>query len=188
MTAEKISGKGTRMKPLSLLLRTTGLLGMTSLSACFPPQTPVVSNCPRVAVLAQGSRETLFQPGRQDIAAEIAQARITGVAGTCKLDADEKVLRVVFQAGFSASSGPAYTGGSLTLPYLISLSRGDDILSVSTSNVTFAFNQPGTTQGAATQPIRLVFPDKPETAETEILVSFRLTPDQLAYNEAHPDQ
>ncbi len=40
------------MKPLSLLLRTTGLLGMTSLSACFPPQTPVVSNCPRVAVLA----------------------------------------------------------------------------------------------------------------------------------------
>jgi hypothetical protein len=183
MTGRKISGKGGRMKHALLL---PAFAGLAALAACATP-APLVTNCPNVAVLAQGSSLTEFLPGRDDVAAQITQAKITGVAGSCTLVKHKKqhFLQVVFQAGFAATNGPANTSQSLALPYLVSVSQGDDIISVSGGTIVLNFDGNASTAAATTKPVTLKFPDTPDTAATDVLVSFHLTPDQLAYNASH---
>jgi hypothetical protein len=172
------------MKHAALFLPLATLLG---LSACSSPP-PLTTNCPTVAVLEQGSTLTQFLPGRQDIAAEITHAQITGVAGTCQLDKKGHLLTVKFQAGFAATSGPANTSSTLILPYLISESQGDVIIGVTDDTIPLKFDGNQSAAQATTKPFTLHFPNAPDTAATDILVSFHLTPDQLAYNAAHPGQ
>ncbi len=172
------------MKHAALFLPLATLLG---LSACSPPP-PLTTNCPNVAVLEQGSTMTEFLPGRQDVAAEITHAQITGVAGTCQLDKKGNLLTVKFQAGFIATNGPANTRSTLIFPYLISESQGDVIIGVQDDSIPLKFDGNQSAAQASTKPIILHFPNSPDTAATDILVSFHLTPDQLAYNAAHPGQ
>src|ERR1700761_2523652 len=131
MTGPKISGKGGRMKHAALLLSAATLL---ALNACAPA-APLTTNCPNVAVLEQGSTLTEFLPGRQDIAAQITHAQITGVAGTCQLNKKGNLLTVKFQSGFSATNGPANTSSTLVLPYLVSESQGSVIIGVTQDSI-----------------------------------------------------
>jgi hypothetical protein len=179
MTGRKISGKGGGMKHANLLPRALpGLACLFALTACHNPP-PLVTNCPNVAVLEQGRVVTVFLPGRQDVAAEIAQAKIT-------LEKKKQTLRVTFQAGFAATNGPANTSPTLNLPYLIALSEGDNLLSTKSGSITLKFNGNESNTTAATKPITYEFPNTPETATMDLLVSFHLTPEQLSYNAAHP--
>ncbi len=163
------------------------LAGMLALGACAAQQ-PLKTNCPNVAVLAQGSALTEFLPGRQDVAAKIATARITGIAGSCTQQTEKKRLKVVFQTGFSALAGPANQSRSLVLPYMIVISSQDHLISATPETITLTFHGNSLSAGAASPPVKLSFPDTPETAATDVLVSFHLTPDQLAYNQSHPQQ
>lgn len=172
------------MKHADLFLPFAALL---ALSACGNPP-PLTTNCPNVAVLEQGSTLTAFLPGRQDIAAQITHAQITGVAGSCQLDKKGNLLTVSFQAGFAATNGPANTSSTLILPYLVSESQGDVIISVTDNSIPLKFDGNQSAAQATTKPITLHFPNSSDTAATDILVSFHLTPDQLAYNAAHPGQ
>jgi hypothetical protein len=184
MTGRKISGKGGRMKHAALLPTLSGLL---ALAACAT-QPPITTNCPNVAVLEQGSTMTVFLPGRQDIAAEITHAQITGVAGSCTLEKKKKELRVTFQAGFAATKGPASTSPTLVLPYLVSLSQDDNIVRVTDYAIPLTFDGIASAAAATTKPFNYVLPNVPETATLDILVSFHLSPAQLAYNNSHPGQ
>lgn len=172
------------MKHAALFLPFATLL---ALGACSSPP-PLTTNCPNVAVLEQGSTMTEFLPGRQDIAAQITHAQITGVAGTCQLDKKGHILTVKFQAGFAATNGPANTSSTLVLPYLVSESQGNVIIAVTNDSIPLKFNGNQSAAQATTKPITLHFPNSADTAATDILVSFHLTPDQLAYNAAHPGQ
>ncbi len=163
------------------------LLALSALAACSA-EPPISTNCPNVAVLEQGSTLTTFLPGRTDIAAQIISARITGVAGTCQLLKKKNELKVTFQAGFAATNGPANTSANLVLPYLISTSVGNNILSVTNNTIPLKFNGNESAAAATTKPLTVVFPNTSTTADTDVLVSFHLTPDQLAYNNAHPGQ
>jgi hypothetical protein len=171
-------------------MKHVGLLAFVALGALAgcAGAPPPVTNCPNVAVLEQGSTVTEFLPGREDVAAEIAQAKITGVAGSCTLEKKRKraaVLTVAFQAGFSAVSGPANTGQTLVLPYLVSLSQGDQLLATYYGNIALNFDGNASTATATTKVLTLKFPDTADTAATDVLVSFHLTPEQLAYNAGH---
>ncbi len=172
------------MKHAALLLPVSGLL---ALAACATTP-PISTNCPNVAVLEQGSTMTVFLPGRQDVAAEVSHAQITGVAGSCQLEKNKHELRVTFQAGFAATNGPANTSSTLVLPYLVSLSQDDNIVRVTDYEIPLKFNGNASAAAATTKPFTYVLPNVPETATLDILVSFHLTPEQLAYNSAHPGQ
>jgi len=184
MTGPKISGKGGRMKHPALLPAFGALLLVAACSSA----PPLVTNCPNVAVLEQGSTLTAFLPGRTDIAAQITHAQITGVAGSCTLEKKKHLLQVVFEAGFAATNGPANTSSTLDLPYLVSLSQGDTIVSVTNNVIPLKFDGNESTATATSKPFKYDLPNVPETAGLDILVSFHLTPDQLAYNNAHPGQ
>ncbi len=155
------------------------------LAACASAP-PLTTNCPNVAVLEQGSSLTEFLPGREDVAAQITQARITGVAGSCELQKKKNQLKVTFQAGFTATNGPANTSQILVLPYLISISQGETLSLVTDKAIALRFDGNASTAAATSKPETVILPNTPESAATEILVSFHLTPEQLRYNAAHP--
>ena len=162
------------------------LTAVLALTACGATTPPPAAYCPNVAALAQANTLTLFLPGRQDIAAEITQAKITGIAGSCTLVKKQNLLRVKFQAGFSGSNGPANNNPSLLLPYFVSISQGDTIISKANYTITLSFSGNVSTATAATKPITVDLPNTPDSATTDILIGFQLTPDQVAYAAAHP--
>ncbi len=156
-----------------------------ALAACNADAPTPRIYCPNVRVLEQTSSLTQFLPGRQDAGAQITSAHITGVAGACALDG-KSVLHVTFQAGFSATNGPANHGKTLTLPYFVALEDRDDIISKSIDTITIPFNGNTQSASATSQTLSVDVRNIGETEHAEILVGFQLTPDQLAYAASHP--
>jgi hypothetical protein len=157
-----------------------------ALTACGTDKPTPNGFCPSVAVLAQASTLTAYLPGRTDIGAEITAAQITGVAGSCTLVKKNSILRVKFQAGFNATNGPADSNAPVTLPYFVAISRGDDIISKTNYSITMNFDGNATTASATSKPVTVELSNVPESAQTEILVGFQLTPQQLAAGSATP--
>jgi hypothetical protein len=182
MTGGKNSGKGRAMKHLPCLL---ALLSLSGLAACATDHPPPMY-CPPVRVLEAGQVLDAFLPGRSDVAAQITEARITGVAGSCTLEKKKGLLVVKFQAGFTASDGPADHGAPLTLPYFVSISQGEDIVSKNAYSITLTFDGNESEASAVSKPITVELPNQRLSTRTDILVSFQLTPAELAYAAAHP--
>jgi hypothetical protein len=175
MTGVKNSGKGGAMKHASLAL----ILPLV-LAACGADAPTPRLDCPNVNVLEQTSTLTQFLPGRQDAGAEITTAHITGVAGSCDL-VKPGVLKVTFQAGFSASNGPANQGHTLKLPYFVALTQGDTIISKTLDTMEIPFDGNVSTAAVTGKSITLEVPNANGSARSEILVGFQLTPQQLSY-------
>ncbi len=173
------------MKRLPAML--AAICGTLCLAACGDsPPTPT-AYCPSPAVLQQAGTLTLFLPGRQDIAAEVTTAKITGIAGSCTLEPKKNLLRVTFRAGFSASNGPANQQAKLVLPYFVAISNGDNVISKTPYTITISFDGNVTMASATSKPVTVELSNVPESAATDILLGFQMTPDQLAYTAAHPD-
>jgi len=167
MTAGKISGKGAAMN-----FRFLALLPAIALASCADkPQPPAF--CPQVAVLAQAQTLTTYLPGRSDVAAQITSAQITGVAGICSTDKKSRLLTVSFQAGFSASNGPADHGAPVTLPYFVAITRGDEIISKTDYSITLPFDGNASEAEATSKPVKIVLGNRPDSADVQILVGFQ---------------
>jgi len=181
MTAAKYSGKGGAMKHLLLLVCLP-----LALAACTEADAPAARlYCPNVRVLEQTSSLTQFLPGRQDAGAEITAAKITGVAGSCVLEKDG-VVRVSFQAGFTATNGPANHGQTVSLPYFVAESADDAIISKTLSTIDVRFDGNLSTAAVTSRKLTVEVPNDHSSARTDILVGFQLSQDQLAYAAAHP--
>ena len=172
----------------SLGLPVLALTALTGCSGSTPTLSAAAVYCPQVAVLEQASTLTEFLPGRSDISAQITQAQITGVAGSCDTLKKNQLLHVTFKAGFSASNGPANHNQSLTLPYFVAIANGDDIVSKTNYSITLNFNGNVVTAQATSKPVKIELPNTDMSNNIQILVGFQLTPDQLAYAESHPEQ
>ena len=163
------------------------LLTLTSLAGCgADPANPPPIFCPQVAVLQQASSLTQFLPGPADMADEITQAQITGVAGACTLKAKKQRLQVSFRVGFAASNGPANHSATLNLPYFVAITQGNNIISEQNYNIDLSFAGNLATTQATTRSFTLDFPNQSSSRDLQILIGFQLTPAQLSYAAAHP--
>jgi hypothetical protein len=95
------------------------------------------------------------------------------------------MLTLSFQAGFTADDGPANHGAPVTLPYFIALTAGDDVVTKIPGSMTLDFAGHSLAQ-ATTSSIKLKFPNDERSDLIEVLIGFQLSPDQVAYNAAHP--
>jgi hypothetical protein len=141
--------------------------------------------CPKVNVLEETSSLTQFLPGRQDAGAEVTSAHMTGVAGSCALKGGS-MLNVTFQAGFSASNGPANHGRTLELPYFVAVTAGDEIIAKTLDTMAVPFSGNVSAAAVTSKTLTVEVPNTDTRGQAEILVGFQLTPAQLAYAEAHP--
>jgi hypothetical protein len=162
------------------------VLSLTALSACADDTQPAPMFCPQVAVLQQAQTLTAFLPGRSDVASQVTTAQITGVAGSCALEEKKNQLLVNFQAGFSASNGPANNGKTLTLPFFVAIANGDNIISKSDYTIALPFNGNSSTTQATSKPIKVELANDHASKSIEILVGFEMTQDQLNYAATHP--
>jgi len=169
----------------SSALLAPALLSLALLSACADSGPTPVMHCPDVDMLQQARTLTVFEPGRQDVAARVTTAQLTGISGTCKLEGDKHALLITVQAGFEADDGPANNGAALSLPWFVAITQGDNIISETDYTIKLAFDG-NSTAAASSQAVKVEFPNLPETNGTQVLVGFKMTPDQLAYAAAHP--
>jgi len=151
-----------------------------------PGDAPRPFFCPEPARLEQASTLTEFLPGREDVAAQVTTAQITGIAGSCTLEPKKHRLVVNFQAGFAATNGPANNGAALTLPYFVAITDGDDVISKTDYTITLAFDGNASTAQATTKPLKIELARGDFDEGTQILVGFEMTADQLSYAQAHP--
>jgi hypothetical protein len=184
MTGPENSGKGGNMKNFNVLAF-AALLPLAACGFAKPNQAPPFF-CPQVAVLEQAQTLTLFLPNRVDVASRITTAQVTGVSGSCKLQEKKNAVLVTVKPAFLADNGPANNGAPLSLPWFTAITANDNIIQKSNYTLNLAFNGNQSTIGGTAKPIKIELPNTPDTANTEILVGFYMTPDQLAYAAAHP--
>jgi hypothetical protein len=183
MTADKNSGKGTAMKqaliPAAILL--------LCLAACADDDAPQGKlYCPTVSRVEQLSSLTRFLPRSEDVTAEVTEAHITGLAGGCDEEPDKHAVLVAFKIGFSATNGPANHGASVELPYFVSVTQGDTVVSKVSYTIPVMFDGNVTTATAVSKTVKIELPNVHLTEDTEVLVGFQLSPEQLAYVTDHP--
>ncbi len=158
---------------------------LLALAGCAD-DTPPAMYCPHVAVLQQAGTLTAFLPGHTDIASQITTAQITGVAGVCTLRPKKHLLELSFRAGFQASNGPANHGATLSLPYFVALTHGDNIISKTDYTMNLSFNGNNSTAQATSKPVKVELSNDHASSHVEVLIGFELTPEQMTYAAAHP--
>ena len=146
------------------------------------PQAP----CPRVALLAEAVDLTRYREGaRPDLASMEVDARMTGFQARCDYASREGGLDVTLRVQVAAERGPAATGNTADLPYLVAvteeaesrvLNRGTD-----TVRVLFGTGDRRTTAQGEEMLVRIPG-DVRQAAEKVVLVGFLLSPEQLAAN------
>jgi hypothetical protein len=140
--------------------------------------------CPKAEVLADARSLVQFQPGAgRDITDIEYQAQVSELRSRCKSRRDEASLHIT--VSFTAWLGPAAQGRTLSVPYFVAVTRGEDVLSKEsfTADVSFEPEQRQATVEAEVK--KLAVPVETGEQPTEVVVGIQLTPEQVAYNRAH---
>jgi len=195
MTGRENSGKGGAMKKFCAPALAALLPPLLALAGCAGGHhhadagvhNPAPFYCPDEQVLSQAQTVTIFQPGRQDVAARVTTAQISPPSGVCTLEKKKNAVLVTLNTSFLADNGPADNGAPLNLTWFASISQGDNIIQKTDYTQTLSFDGNSSTASATSKTVKIELPDIPDTQNTLILVGFEETPDQLAYAAAHPE-
>ena len=88
---------------------------------------------------------------------------------------------------WQVSNGPADHGDALNLPWFLTIANGDNIVEKRNYTTSVSFDGNVSQASALGKTMVIELPDVPASANTDILLGFQETPDQLAYAAAHPD-
>lgn len=161
-------------------------LPLTGCGLAVPKVKPVFY-CPQTAVLQQAQTLTQFLPGREDVAARLTTAQVTGISGSCVLRKKKNAVIVTVKTAFLADDGPANNGAPLALPWFAAITEGDKIIQKTEYVQKLKFSGNQSEASAAAKPVKVELPNIPATAKMDILIGFEETPAQLAYAAAHPN-
>lgn len=160
------------------------LFVLVGVSSCGIFGKDVVYPCPRVYILADAGNLVRYKPGPgRDITDIVFEGRIANFVGSCDYDEDKGVdIDLVVQ--IELQRGPAATGAPVSFEYFVALPafrpkpEGKRIMPVSG---TFAPNQ---TRMAYQDTVHMFIPlAKPEDGyDTEIVIGFQLTPEEIELN------
>jgi len=176
-----------RLTPPSWTLLVLPLLaGLLMLAGCGPQTNTFAPYCPAPKRLGDASQITIYRPGAtgQDITDLVLQGAIVDLSGTCKDGDGKKSVQADASVTFRFVRGPAMAGRSIGVPYLFTVTLGDEIREQATFHINVTFPSNVDTVTLATDPIHMVFPVTKTTnaASYTIWAAFRLTPEQLEYN------
>ncbi|SDD48180.1 hypothetical protein SAMN04487779_1008117 [Belnapia rosea] len=167
----------SRVVLLALLLAGCGAGGST--------QLPIA--CPNPGLLAEGADLTRYRPGGpQDLTGLDFDARLIGLNGSCRPGRGDRSINLQMTAGFSVERGAASEGRSVDLPWFVAVidRRTDAILSRQgfVERVNFGRNETRSTIDSAPVSISLPVGENRQASDYRLLVSFQLTPEDLALN------
>jgi hypothetical protein len=160
--------------------------GLLLLAGCGPQTNTFAPYCPAPKRLGDAAQITIYRPGAagQDITDLVLQGTIIDVSGTCKDGDGKKSVQADASVTFRFVRGPAMQGRSVDVPYLVTITLGDEIREQEALRMNVNFPSNIDTVTLASEPIHMVFPVTKTTnaASYTIWAAFRLTPEQLEYN------
>jgi hypothetical protein len=143
--------------------------------------------CPQLQILPDAADLTRTNGKGIGLLDQVLSAQITAVPASCKAGrkgfVDAKLQVVV-----NASRGPAASGRTAQIPYLVTVTRGEQILDQKMYVLDAKFPENVDRLTLTGEEVDMAFPVTPERPASaySIYVSFRLTASELAYNRAHP--
>ena len=144
--------------------------------------------CPEVRKVGDVARVTRFVPGGRDLTDVTFEAAVGQLGGSCGTSDGQVVVDLTVQ--FIASRGPANTTRQAPFTYFVAIvDKSDNILARQEfqTAVQFPGNQ---TRSTAVEELEQDIPmaNPLHGNQYRIFVGFVLTPDEIAYNRAHPAQ
>ena len=173
-------------RPAALPLLFVSMLGVGAVGGCqsddkFPPI------CPSLALLKDAADLSRYAGAGRDVSDLVVQARLTAVPAACSR-ADPTHVRAQLEVAMDLTRGPAAQGGRVVAPYFVGVTEGSRVLDEQDYQMVANFPSNIDQVHVTSDTIDLLLPVTPQkTAATyQIFVGFRLTPEELANNRAHP--
>ncbi len=162
-------------------------LPLLTLAGCVGNGEKYAPLCPALKLLPEASDIGTYAGSGRDLTDLVFQARIVGVPGRCA-PGDPGFVAATIRVGFDITRGPADPSREIDLPYFVAVAEGSRILDEHDYLLHAIFPPNVDQQRADSDEISLSLPvskQKNATAYT-VYVGFRLTPEQLQQNRAHP--
>ncbi len=160
-----------------------GLMAGLTLAGCS--NSLEVSDCPRIGLLPQADRITIFKDtGGQDITDVIGTGKIEGLSGSCETDEDGQIF-VTLEMGLTAALGPTVANQPLVLPYFVAVTDGDEqVLTKEPAQFTVRFDDEERKVRSKVAVDTFPMPGVGGFVRDEyvVVVGFQLNPNQLNYN------
>ncbi len=147
---------------------------------------PAPFTCPEVTRVGDAAKLTRFVPGGHDLTDVAFEAAVGKLGGTCSHG--DGSIDVQMTAQFIASRGPADNTRQAPFNYFVAIvDRNENILAREQFDTGIGF--PGNqTRNAITEELEQTIPIQKgqQGSDFRIFIGFVLTPDEVAYNRAHP--
>ena len=159
------------------------LAALLALAGCGPKADEYAPACPVLRMLGDGADLVRFNGRGQDITDLTLQARISGVQAACAAGA-RGIVRATIKPVFDVLRGPALAGREAQMRYFVAVVEGDTVRDEQdfAANVAFAPNADRVQASGEEITMHLPVTTEKNAARFTIYVSFRLTPQELAYN------
>ncbi|MFC0409748.1 hypothetical protein [Roseomonas elaeocarpi] len=149
------------------------------------PLANVPAPCPNVALLGDAADLSRYAGGREDLTTMVLDARLTGFQAKCDYAPNHAGLDVTLRLAMSAERGPAATGNTAQLPYMVAVVSADESAVLARATYTAQVEFPANVSRVQTQgeELSIRIPGGVEQARTRrVLLGFVLTPEELAVN------
>ncbi|MCX7382837.1 MAG: hypothetical protein NT133_15790 [Alphaproteobacteria bacterium] len=161
------------------------VIALALLAGCGTPTDKFPPGCPQLKLIRDTSDLTRVRGAGTDVTDLILDARIEAVPATCS-DGPKGTVQAKIKVLMTAARGPAATGTAVTLPYLVTVALGEQLIEQQYFVASGAFPSNVDRVSVTGDDIELQIPVTAERAASAytIYVSFRLTAAELAYNRS----
>ena len=168
--------------PVLLALVLASLAG-----ACGAKDTEFPPACPGLALVPAAGDLVRFNGRGQDVVDLVTRARIIKVPAKCETVKTGTILATLHIEA-DVTRGPASPAATVPIGYFIALMEGNNVLQEQdfSFSATFPPNVDRTSVRGDDIELQLPVSKTKSAAAYQIYVAFRLTPEELAYNRAHP--
>ena len=143
-------------------------------------------SCPQVTKIGEAARLTRFAGSGHDVTDVLFEAAIGDINGKCSIS--DNAVNVQMTADFIASRGPADKSHKAVFAYFVAITdNNENILARQVFDTTIPFPGNRTRNGVEEQLEQIIPLRKGQQgSDFHIFIGFVLTPQEVAYNRAHP--
>jgi hypothetical protein len=141
--------------------------------------------CPQIGVIGEAADLTRFRPGGgADLTALVVNAQVSGFKATCDYAPRQGGLVVTLTPEITAERGPAASGPSRDIPYMVAVvDNGDRVLSRAEYTLRAAFPPNVAKVKSAGEELSITLTGGvAEASSRRVLIGFVLSPEELAAN------
>lgn len=141
--------------------------------------------CPQIGIISDAADLSRFRTGAQaDLTALVVNASISGFQAKCDYTSDRDGLVVSVTPDFTIERGPASTGSTVDVPYMVAVvGNNDQVISRATYTLRAAFPPNVAKMTSRGEEVSITLTGGvAQAAQRQVLLGFVLSPEELAAN------